>query len=304
MFNYNHLYYFYITAKLDGVTAAARHLRTSQPSLSMQLKTLETSLGFKLFKRSGRKLQLTDRGGAVLNYCQRAFEATEELAEYVRNPKIEKVIRFVIGVSDEIERPFVTDVIGEILRNWKGTKKPSVKMISGTHESLAGRFILGEIDHLFTTQRLYKQGSFSVSVERIPIVLVCKAGSVSRSLRKFPPHEILRRLPLDLTLPASELRLRTEIDQYMQKHNLSKDVIFESNILSALSRAVCDGLGVGFLPLPYVRKELAGKKLEVIGGNLLWSQIFLFYSSHRNSESGFAAAFRDQLHLTSETFRT
>jgi LysR family transcriptional activator of nhaA len=145
MFNYNHLYYFYVTAKLDGVTAAARQLRTSQPSLSTQIKALEAHLGFKLFKRSGRKLQLTERGRVVLTFCQKAFDAIDDLREYVRNPKMEKAVRFVIGVSDEIERPFVTDVIGQILRGWKGAKKPSVKMMSGTHESLVGRFLIGEI---------------------------------------------------------------------------------------------------------------------------------------------------------------
>ena len=39
MYNYNHLYYFYVTAKAGGVNAAAQHLRISQPSLKQSAKS-------------------------------------------------------------------------------------------------------------------------------------------------------------------------------------------------------------------------------------------------------------------------
>jgi LysR family transcriptional activator of nhaA len=58
MYNFNHLHYFYVTAKFGGVTAAAKHLRISQPSLSSQMKTLERSLDVRLFQRVGRNNQL------------------------------------------------------------------------------------------------------------------------------------------------------------------------------------------------------------------------------------------------------
>ena len=51
MYNFNHLYYFYVTAKSGGVNAAAQHLRISQPSLSSQLKVLERSLDLRLFEK-------------------------------------------------------------------------------------------------------------------------------------------------------------------------------------------------------------------------------------------------------------
>ncbi len=44
MYNYNHLYYFYVTAKSGSVMTAATLLSISQPSLTSQLKVLERSL--------------------------------------------------------------------------------------------------------------------------------------------------------------------------------------------------------------------------------------------------------------------
>ncbi len=79
VYNYNHLFYFYVTAKLEGVTAAAKHLNTSQSSLSTQINTLEEVLDRELFRKVGRRMELTNSGKEVFNYCRRAFDIFDEL---------------------------------------------------------------------------------------------------------------------------------------------------------------------------------------------------------------------------------
>jgi LysR family transcriptional activator of nhaA len=79
MYNFNHLYYFYVTAKSGGVTAAAGHLRISQPSLSTQLKVLESELGLKLLQKTGRTVELT-REGLVI-YVRRSRISISEISE-------------------------------------------------------------------------------------------------------------------------------------------------------------------------------------------------------------------------------
>ncbi len=81
MFNYNHLYYFYVTAKLGGVSNAAKYLHISQPSLSSQLKVFEGSIDKKLFEKKGRKLQLTPEGERAFIYSKKIFDVAAEFAE-------------------------------------------------------------------------------------------------------------------------------------------------------------------------------------------------------------------------------
>ena len=59
--NYHHLLYFWTVARAGTIAAASKELHLSQPTISTQLKTLEESLGQKLFQRQGRKLVLTDK---------------------------------------------------------------------------------------------------------------------------------------------------------------------------------------------------------------------------------------------------
>src|SRR5258708_342551 len=111
MYNFNHLYYFYVTAKSGGANVAAKHLRISQPSLSSQLKVLEGALDLRLFQKIGRKNQLTQAGTIVYGFCRQMFEISEEMGELILKKVPSAARRIHIGVSDEVDRPFVVEVV-------------------------------------------------------------------------------------------------------------------------------------------------------------------------------------------------
>jgi LysR family transcriptional regulator, transcriptional activator of nhaA len=65
--NYHHLHYFWTVARTGK---ASEELHVSPPAISSQLRSLEESLGDKLFARSGRNLVLTEVGRAVFSYAE------------------------------------------------------------------------------------------------------------------------------------------------------------------------------------------------------------------------------------------
>ena len=56
------LEYFLAVAREQSILGAAESLHLSQPTLSRQLKDLETELGKQLFLRGNRKITLTEEG--------------------------------------------------------------------------------------------------------------------------------------------------------------------------------------------------------------------------------------------------
>ena len=82
------LQYFLAVAREESFTGAANALHLSQPTLSRQLKDLETELGKQLFIRGSRKIELTDEGRILK---QRA----EEIVSLVNKTENE------IAVSDD-----------------------------------------------------------------------------------------------------------------------------------------------------------------------------------------------------------
>lgn len=69
----NWLRAFEAAARRSSFTAAAAELHLTQPAVSYQIRSLEERLGFSLFDRHARSVQLTDMGLAYLPAVRQAF---------------------------------------------------------------------------------------------------------------------------------------------------------------------------------------------------------------------------------------
>ncbi|TCL00547.1 LysR family transcriptional regulator [Shimia isoporae] len=79
-FDWNHIRAFLATAEEGSLSAAARHLNLTQPTLGRQVSALEADLGVLLFERVGRSLQLTDSGTELLEHVRAMGEAADRVA--------------------------------------------------------------------------------------------------------------------------------------------------------------------------------------------------------------------------------
>jgi LysR family transcriptional activator of nhaA len=273
MFNYNHLYYFYVTARLGGVSNASKHLAISQPSLSAQVKTFEGSVGRKLFQKNGRKMQLTSEGEQVYAYCQQIFEIADDLSEHLKNADIKEMQRIHIGVSDQIERPFVADLLGDILRQGKEHINCIMNVSSGDEQELREKLKDQKIDLFLTNNSFQGDGLNEIASVRMPVALVVAKDVLKKNGFKKPPtlQELFKKDIIGLLLPAPRLRLRQEINLFLRQKKLKKPILMESDILSVIGRAVIDSGGCAFLPIPYILNEMKLGILEIIGPEeVLW----------------------------------
>lgn len=72
------LRYFVAIAHAQNISAAAKQLHLSQPTLSRQLKELEEELGTTLFIRGNRQISLTDEGSFLLEKAKEIVELVEK----------------------------------------------------------------------------------------------------------------------------------------------------------------------------------------------------------------------------------
>src|SRR5437899_7304737 len=102
--NYHHLLYFWVVSKEGSISKACELLRLSQPTISGQLRTLENSLGEKLFTRSGRSLKPTGFGVVVFRYADEIFTLGRELTDVLKGRPVDRPSRLLIGVSDALPK--------------------------------------------------------------------------------------------------------------------------------------------------------------------------------------------------------
>ena len=222
MHNFNHLYYFYLIVKLDGVTKAANHLNTSQSSLSAQIKQLEENLGKKLFVKAGRKLALTSEGQVVYSYCKMSFEIFQDMTLQLNSRSSVGIKKLKIGVSDEIERPFISSVIGSLIkRDLKNNFQ--INLHSGRHDEIKEKFIVKDIDLAITSDPIIANNIKHHGSILLPVSFLINPKKFSPKDHKHNTlKEFFKNGKVDLALPSSNLKLRKEIDNYLAKNKLSK----------------------------------------------------------------------------------
>lgn len=62
---------FYETARQGSVTAAAKRLDVSQPTITSRIQQLERHYGVELFYRRGNRLDLSDAGASLMLIASR-----------------------------------------------------------------------------------------------------------------------------------------------------------------------------------------------------------------------------------------
>ena len=102
--NYHHLLYFWTVVREGGVLAASRKLRLRQPTVTGQVRALESALGEKLFERSGRRLVLTEAGTFVYRYADEIFTLGRELQDGLKGRLPTRSRKLLVGVAEVVPK--------------------------------------------------------------------------------------------------------------------------------------------------------------------------------------------------------
>ena len=98
-----HLHYFLTVVKEGSVTSAATCLRITQPTLSRQLRNFERDLGWKLFERGARSLNLTCAGQVVAEEGRKLILDVDKSHEKMRQRIDGHAIRVAYAPSLGVE---------------------------------------------------------------------------------------------------------------------------------------------------------------------------------------------------------
>lgn len=121
-FDWNRARAFLVTAEEGSLSAAARALGMTQPTLGRQVEALEAELGVTLFERHGRGLVLTPGGIDLLNHVREMGEAANRmsLAASGQSQAVEGTISIT---ASEIEAAYLLPpIIAGLRRDYPGIR--------------------------------------------------------------------------------------------------------------------------------------------------------------------------------------
>lgn len=114
--DWNLLRAFSATAETGSLSAAARKLDLTQPTLSRQIAALETALGVTLFERIGRRLIITAAGVGLLDHARAMAAAAESLALAAAGQSEDLSGGVTISATDVVSVHFLPAIVARLRR--------------------------------------------------------------------------------------------------------------------------------------------------------------------------------------------
>lgn len=137
------LRYFLAVAREGNITRAAEDLHITQPTLSRQMAQLEEELGCTLFRRGGRKLELTQEGMLLRRRAEEMLQLEERIQRELTGTARELSGVVTIGSGESAAARFLPDLI----QAFHG-EHPLVRyqLVTGNADQIMEQMDLGLID--------------------------------------------------------------------------------------------------------------------------------------------------------------
>ena len=166
-----HLRYFVAVAEEGSFTLAAeRRLHTAQPSLSRQMRDLETEVGAKLFERSARGIELTQAGRVFLDHARLALLQVDAAGDAARRASEPARASFVLGFLTGQEMIWLPEAMRVLHDDMPNTE---IKVLSQSSPELAAALGRGTIDVAFLRREANTPGlAFKLLIKEPLVVLM------------------------------------------------------------------------------------------------------------------------------------
>lgn len=246
MLNYKQLHYFLRVAKAGSIARAAEQLRLAPQTISAQIGTLEEALGTELFRRAGRRLELTPAGQLTLSYADEIFHIGRELEETVRNRAGGSDILFRVGVADVVPKSIAYRLLAPALAS-----AARVRLICQEDklERLFAELAIHKVDLVIADRPLPSElgvKGYSHSLGRTPIAFFAVPNLAPRHREGFPRS--LDGAPM--LMPSEGATMREALTRWFNAHQIEPRIVGEFDD-SALMKAF-GGAGAGIFPAPEI----------------------------------------------------
>ena len=114
---------YYLTVVREGsITAAARALHMTQPSLSRQLRDLEDELGTALFERGSRRIRLTEEGILLRRRAEEMVRLLQITENEIRQSGSRLSGEVHIGAGESLAFHYLSQAAGKVRRAHPGIR--------------------------------------------------------------------------------------------------------------------------------------------------------------------------------------
>ncbi|MGP1382045.1 MAG: LysR family transcriptional regulator [Thainema sp.] len=235
---------------------AADSLYVSQPAVSLQVQNLERQLDVPLFDRGGRRAQLTEAGHLLLSYGDRILTLCQETCRAIEDLQNLQGGTLIVGASQTTGTYLLPRMIGLFRQQY-----PDVAVQLHVHSTRRTSWSVanGQIDLAIIGGEVPPELQDSLNIvpyaeDELALIMPVFHPLANVDLIQKDDLYKLNFIALD-----SQSTIRKVIDQVLTRSGIETrrlKIEMELNSIEAIKNAVQSGLGVAFVSISAIEKEL------------------------------------------------
>ena len=250
-----HLLIFMTVAEPSSMSAAARALYLSQPTVSQAIHELETHYNGLLFERFGKKLYLTDRGKLLLPQAKELIHSFQHLEEMMLNQGQSPTLK--LGSTITVGTCLTPDLILELRQAFPDLNIYSY--VSNTRD-IEKKLLRSELDAAVVEGEI--QSSDLVVLPIIDDTLVLAVGKEHPFYdKKYLTVQELNHQKYAVREAGSGTRQLFE--DFAVKHGISYEIAWEANSPGTLLNAVLNDQILSVMSLRLMEPEIKKQSVHV-----------------------------------------
>lgn len=241
--------YFKTIAQYGTITAAAKQLYISQPSLSQTLRQIEDEVGTPLFDRSTSPFHLTYAGERYLKAVEAMLDIETRLKEEIESIRRDDGGRLRLGISVTRAMQVLPDVIPIFTKSYPNV---TIELTEAASASLEGLLQKGQIDLALAALEANEANIAYELIEKESIGIL--AGKDSQLAQLVPSGT-----PISLEMVEKEAFVSLDTshssriiqDRLFRRYNIRPKILLETSSLEVARRVALKSGACMVLPDVY-----------------------------------------------------
>lgn len=292
------LHYFIAVAETKSFTHAARNYFIAQTAMSQQISALEKELGFLLFHRTNRVVELTKAGSILYEKVRPLVLDLEKALEDASTAAGVQEQIFRIGIYDQAINRFLAPALKDFSQ-----QEPDITplLISDNYLRLLDSVSNRKIDVLLLGKQYYNPRAMLTATELfsykvLQYVLAVPATSPLADLTSVQ-WQNLQGLSLIAYSPFREDQQGASLRAVLKEHSITANIVLSTQSIASALLYVEAGMGCCLLPPRAAERENLQVKTLPLEESLQDTMLLITHKDSENSlTSRFSAVCRRTLH--------
>lgn len=265
-------------ARAESFSRAAEDLNVTQSAISQSVKNLENKIGVKAFKRTGKKVVLTQEGERLYELAQSFLGEMDEALSEIKDNKDEMKGRIRIGTLTGVGKSWLAQELLNFALKEEGL---SIHISLGFQEDLIRSFEENKIDFLVLPEGTVPKSGEKLLLSEEAVTLVFPKGNPFNITEKTTLEE-LTRMPTVLFEQGDKLYQNWCLAKYGKKPK-KVNARFSVNSHGNMLQAVKNGLGVAVVPNHVLKRWHYKDDIETLGKTFEVSNDRFYIVYHKDS---------------------